>query len=144
MLFYAPHNPFDVSSGKIVFPEQFQWKLREMWQLERSCFSRKSLSIIRVSRKHAVRNRYFYLSLVLCFANSVSLFLRKENPNSAAHRKLYYCNKFRCPKCRQSKSAPYSRAFTFSTSTLRRLLLFQRKNDFRRTTQCARTERDRE
>lgn len=69
-----------------------------------------------------------FIRLAISFANS----LRKENPNSYTHRKLYYCDNFHCPKYRQSKSAR-SRAFT---STLGRLLLFQRKNDFRRTTMC--------
>lgn len=49
----------------------------------------------------------------------------KKTLNSWHVEKLYYYDKFRCPKCRQSKSVR-NRAFTFTT-TFRRLLSFQRK-----------------
>lgn len=51
---------------------------------------------------------------------------RKEKYLNSWHvEKLYYYDKFRCPKCRQSKSVR-NRAFT-STTTFRGLLSFQRK-----------------
>lgn len=135
-----PHNHFCLMFRQVnSISRPISIKTNGSWN---ALFSKKPFNYPRFEKTRG-RNRHFYLSLVLSFANSLSLSLRKENPNSAAHRKLYYCDKFRCPKCRQSKSAR-SRAFTFSTSTLRRDYFYSSVKTTFDAQQCARTERARE